>query len=311
MRRSKVWGLGLLPVLCWAVATLCGQSIHSRAFGDPDHPALVFLHGGPGYNSASFESTTAHTLADAGFRVIVYDRRGEGQSEGPADYTFAQSVADLDSLYTIYGLDQAVLLGHSFGGVIATRYAESYPRRVRALVLLSAPVSIPASLRHIVTTARQRFTEAADSSGLARLRMLATVDSSSLLYSSMVLAEAMRGGAYRPARPTAQADSLRARLQADTLLSRYSSASSYPPVLGFYANEPYTTLDEGSRIKAVAERLPVFALYGTEDGLYAPTEIDQLARRLPAGHVRRIEGAAHNVFIDRQDEFIRQLLDWL
>ncbi len=42
-----------------------------------------FLHGDPGYNYASFEISTAPLLAEQGYYVIAYDRRGEGRSTGP------------------------------------------------------------------------------------------------------------------------------------------------------------------------------------------------------------------------------------
>lgn len=54
--------------------------IYSAAYGKASDPAVIFLHGGPGYNSLDFEVTTAQKLADQGFYVIVYDRRGEGRS---------------------------------------------------------------------------------------------------------------------------------------------------------------------------------------------------------------------------------------
>ena len=290
---------------------LVGQEIYRRSFGEMDDPTIIFLHGGPGYNSASFEGTTARTLAEAGFRVVVYDRRGEGRSVGTADYSFAQSVGDLDSLYGVYGIERATLLGHSFGGIIATRFAEAHPERVTAVVLLAAPLSIPRSLQHILTSARQRYAAAGDTIGQQRLEMVASMDTASLMYSSMLLVEATRGGAYRPAVSTPLADTLRSHLRADTVLSRYSGSPDYAPVLGFYANEHYTTLDQTQLVRALAQQLPVYAIYGTEDGLYAPAEVAELEAILPAGHLRRVEGAAHNIFIDQQNEFIQQLAHWL
>ena len=56
------------------------QDIYSKAFGNKKGIPVIFLHGGPGFNCVNFEVTTAQKLADKGFYVIVYDRRGEGRS---------------------------------------------------------------------------------------------------------------------------------------------------------------------------------------------------------------------------------------
>ena len=65
------------------------QEIYSKTFGNPNHEPILFLHGGPGYNCANFEATTAQKLANNGFFVIVYDRRGEGRSKDTnAQFTF-------------------------------------------------------------------------------------------------------------------------------------------------------------------------------------------------------------------------------
>lgn len=79
------------------------QELYMKTFGDNKDEALIFLHGGPGYNSAGFEYTTAQKLAEKNFFVIVYDRRGEGRSQDSnANYTFKESFEDLNAIYTKY-----------------------------------------------------------------------------------------------------------------------------------------------------------------------------------------------------------------
>ncbi|WP_439557279.1 alpha/beta fold hydrolase, partial [Dyadobacter sp.] len=56
------------------------QHLYSRSFGSQSNHPIILLHGGPGSSSVYFEATTAQSLADRGFFVIVYDRRGEGRS---------------------------------------------------------------------------------------------------------------------------------------------------------------------------------------------------------------------------------------
>ena len=68
-----------------------------------------------------FEGTTAQKLAEKGFYVIAYDRRGEGRSADPeAKFTYDEAFQDLNAIYKKYNLKKATLLAHSFGGLVAT-----------------------------------------------------------------------------------------------------------------------------------------------------------------------------------------------
>lgn len=69
----------LLMAMIFIFLSAYSQQLYIKTFGDPHHPAIVFIHGGPRGNSVLFEGTTAQKLADKGFYVIVYDRRGEGR----------------------------------------------------------------------------------------------------------------------------------------------------------------------------------------------------------------------------------------
>ena len=94
--------LFLCLFFCKAIYT---QNLYVKTFGNQKNKAIVFLHGGPGYNCANFEATTAKILADQGYFVIVYDRRGEGRSEDKnAQFTFNESFEDLNFILKKYEL---------------------------------------------------------------------------------------------------------------------------------------------------------------------------------------------------------------
>jgi proline iminopeptidase len=131
-----------ITILVFILATIVAnsQTIYSKAFGNPNHEPVIYLHGGPGYNSIGFEVTTAKKLSENGFYVIVYDRRGEGRSSDKnAKFTFQETFDDLDAIYTEFNLKKATLIGQSFGGVIGTLSAEKYPNKITSLVLVAAP----------------------------------------------------------------------------------------------------------------------------------------------------------------------------
>ena len=74
------------------------------------------------------------------FRVTLYDLRGHGRSEMTRDgYTPHMMAADLRALMDHLGIERAHFLSHSFGGVVALRFACEYPQRVASLMLVGAP----------------------------------------------------------------------------------------------------------------------------------------------------------------------------
>ncbi|WP_425148705.1 alpha/beta fold hydrolase [Deinococcus sp.] len=102
--------------------------------------AFVTLHGGPGMGSRAGDWATFQPLTDQ-YRLISYDQRGNGESQGAEPYSHAQFVADLEVLRTALGLGRMVLLGGSYGGFIALEYALAYPQNLHALVLRDTAAS--------------------------------------------------------------------------------------------------------------------------------------------------------------------------
>ena len=107
-------------------------------FVDAGHgPAVVLIHG-LAESIYSWRYTIA-PLAQAGFRVIVYDNRGFGFSDKPdRGYSNADYIRLLYDLLDSLRIKDAVLVGHSMGGAIAAEAALAKPERVRGLVLVDA-----------------------------------------------------------------------------------------------------------------------------------------------------------------------------
>lgn len=116
-------------------------SLFTRVIGH-GQPVIV-LHGGPDFDHG-YLLPELDQLADA-YRLIYYDQRGRGKSAEqvrPEDVTLASDVDDLDRVRQHFRLDATVLLGHSWGTVLALEYALRYPTRVSHLVLMNpAPAS--------------------------------------------------------------------------------------------------------------------------------------------------------------------------
>jgi pimeloyl-ACP methyl ester carboxylesterase len=94
---------------------------------------MVILHGMRDHALSMGSISTA--FMDE-FRVVVPDLRGHGDSDNPGSYTIVQFIADLRAMVVAKKLDRPVLVAHSLGGHIASKYAAIYPEEVRALVLI-------------------------------------------------------------------------------------------------------------------------------------------------------------------------------
>ncbi len=102
----------------------------------PNGRTAVLLHG-KNFCAATWEATI-RTLAEAGFRVVAPDQIGFCASSKPAHYqfTFQQLADNTRALLASLGIDRAVIVGHSTGGMLAIRYALMHPDAVERLVLV-------------------------------------------------------------------------------------------------------------------------------------------------------------------------------
>ena len=114
--------------------TINGNELAVEVFGDEGAPVLIAHHGAPGLGSRAEPRATFEPFADT-FRVVVFDARGSGESEGDPPFTHEQWVADVEGLRAWIGAERIVMAGGSYGGFIAMEYAIRHPRRVSALVL--------------------------------------------------------------------------------------------------------------------------------------------------------------------------------
>lgn len=288
------------------------QTIYSKSFGNAKHKPIIFLHGGPGYNCANFEATAAQELADNGFYVIIYDRRGEGRSKDPnAKFTFEETFKDIADLYKQYNITTATLMGHSFGGVVATLFAESHPKKVKSLILVGAPVSLQATFKSIIAKTKGIYQEKKDSINLGYLSMLEKMDPASIMYSSYCFRHAMQNGFYTPKNMTEDAKKIYASFKADTALAKQAGNMSFEAPQGFWTNEHYTTIDLTNNLRSLQKQnIPIYGLYGKDDGLYSAQQIEDLQNLIGKDQVEYLDNCSHSVFMDQQRIFINSVKRW-
>ncbi len=122
--------------------------VWTRRMGDNPTARLLFLHGGPGATHEYFEGADDH-LAPAGIEYIYYDQLGSLYSDQPTDpelWDLDRFVDELEQVRTALGLDREnfFLLGHSWGGILATEYALRHGHNLKGLVISNMMASCPA-----------------------------------------------------------------------------------------------------------------------------------------------------------------------
>jgi proline iminopeptidase len=112
--------------------------IYYRTYGSGQ--PLLIINGGPGMNSNGFEQLA--TILSKKYQTIIYDQRGTGKSKLPvldsSTITMKLMLDDMEALRKHFGIKKWSLLGHSFGGIVASYYATRYPQNIERIILSSS-----------------------------------------------------------------------------------------------------------------------------------------------------------------------------
>jgi 3-oxoadipate enol-lactonase len=212
-------------------------------------------------------------------RVIAYDNRGSGRSTvTPGPYTTAQLAADAAGLLDHLDIDRADVFGMSMGGMIAQELALGWPERVRRLVLGCTH----AGVAHAAPQPRES----------ARAFALRTEDWALRMQTLAPFAFAPR-----------VEESLLRRFIAKKSLDVQEPEGYRAQIAAVLAHDAYDRLD---RIAS-----PTLVLTGDQDQVIPGESSEVLADRIPAARLHVIAGAGHLFFIERPDETVAVLTQFL
>ena len=122
---------------------IADRLLHSEAFGEPNNTIVVCLHGGPGADYRYM--LPAKSLVNYGYRVVFYDQVGSGLSQRFNENYYDKKNIDEIYLNELKGVidhyktsndQKVILLGHSWGAIMATAYAARYPEKIHGMVLI-------------------------------------------------------------------------------------------------------------------------------------------------------------------------------
>jgi proline iminopeptidase len=303
--------LTLLITLSTASAseyTVDGMVVNT--FGSTADQAVIFVHGGPGYNSRDFEVTTAEVLANRGFYVVTYDERGQGRSAPveQTEYNYKAYSDDILKIITTLKITKPVIMGHSHGGPISIKFDELNPTIAKAVVLVSGPVNFWETMQSFYHNCSARYTAANQKELLANLNSnfakVATAQkgSSELIEPVATLFQHGLFGCklYSTQNPTEDAK----RLIAIELANPAPMEQNSMP--GFLLNEDYIYRDHFAHVQASKGKF--FGIYGNEDGLFNPESREKIRTAMDEEGKQRfylVPEASHSVYIDQQPTFLK------
>jgi proline iminopeptidase len=112
---------------------------------------VLALHGGPGFTHNYLEALESF-LPDAGIELIYYDQLGCGNSDIPDDtslWTLERYLQEVEEVRAALGLEDFVLYGQSWGGMLSIEYALHFQEHLRGLVISNMTAGMQAYLRRI------------------------------------------------------------------------------------------------------------------------------------------------------------------
>jgi 3-oxoadipate enol-lactonase len=240
---------------------------------------IVLVHGHP-FNRSMWAPQVA-ALADAGWRTMVPDLRGYGDTEAvPGTTTLDVFARDIAALLDHVGVGRIVLGGLSMGGQIVMEFARLFPERLRGIVLAAT------SPQPETEAGKQRRREMA-----ARLRAEG-MDG----YAVEVLPKMLAPRSIRAAPETA------ARVMAMMRSTNPDGAAA--ALLGRAERPPY---------EPVLERLlvPALIVVGDEDAFTTRADADLMHQLLTDSELVWMEGVGHLPNLERPEAFNAALLSWL
>jgi len=148
--RADAWqgGVRMIPI-----TTPRGSfRVWTKRTGNNPKLKVLLLHGGPALTHEYWEVMDSY-LPAAGVEYYYYDQLGSAYSDQPTDTTLweiPRFVDEVEQVRKALGLDEKnfVLMGHSWGGMLAMEYALAHPEHLKGLVISSMMSSIPAYNRY-------------------------------------------------------------------------------------------------------------------------------------------------------------------
>ncbi|HEV8063893.1 MAG TPA: proline iminopeptidase-family hydrolase [Acidimicrobiales bacterium] len=295
-------GIRLVPV-----TTPVGEfKVWTRRFGNNPDLKVLLLHGGPGSTHEYFEPCDSY-LPAAGVEYYYYDQLGSAYSDVPRDeslWEVDRFVDEVEQVRQALGLDanNFVLLGQSWGGILATEYALAHQQHLKGLVIANMMMSVPAYNAY----AEQVLMPAMDQEALAEIKELeAAGDLTNPRYMELLLQQHYVHHVLRL--PVEQWPDSVNRAFVHMNQQIYVSMQG-PSELGISSAAKLVEWDRFDDLKRIA--VPTLVI-GAEHDTMDPAHMRAVAAELPKGRYLHCPDGSHLAIFDDQKVFFTGLVDFL
>jgi pimeloyl-ACP methyl ester carboxylesterase len=142
-RRLVSFALLAAVVLALASPVLHAEPVALKTTELGRGPTLVFVHS-MGLTRSDWLTTARKLLS--GYRVVLVDLPGHGESPMPEPFSFASAGEALDAVLARQNPDSTIVIGHQMGGRVAMAALAAHPERARGLLLVDVPVGTPVQI---------------------------------------------------------------------------------------------------------------------------------------------------------------------
>jgi pimeloyl-ACP methyl ester carboxylesterase len=249
-----------------------------------ERPTMLLLHGGPGFDHSGLADIFA-PLADE-LQLVLIDHRGQGRSDGddPDEWNLGRWIPDIVDLCDALELEQPIILGQSFGGVVALAVAARHPELPSKLVVSSSlarfrpdrafPMFEKLGGPEVREVAERHFRELTEETSDEFLRVCLPF--------------------YNP---TPMPPDVLARVRLKQEVGRH-----------FFRNEGF---EVDLFVELPNIRCPTLVLGGELDPITPVADSEDIAAAIPGAELRIFEGAGHGVFRDRPEEALAVIRDFV
>jgi proline iminopeptidase len=295
-------GVRLIPI-----ETPAGPfKVWTKRVGNNPDLRLLLLHGGPGCTHEYFEACDSY-LPAAGIEYYYYDQLGSTYSDCPDDPTLWEVdrfVDEVEQVRIALGLDRSnfVLLGQSWGGILATEYALRYQQHLRGLVISNMMMSVPAYNAY----AKQVLMPAMDQVALEEIKALeASGDIESPRYMELLLEQHYVHHVLRL--PVDEWPDPCQRAFTHINQQIYVSMQG-PSELGISASAKLAHWDRFDDLVTI--EVPTLVI-GAQHDTMDPDHMRAVAARLPKGRYLHCPDGSHLAIYDDQEVYFAGLIAFL
>lgn len=290
------------PLTTQHLAVGDGHEIYLETIGTPGGIPAVYLHGGPG---SGCQPDHRRLFDPQRFHAALFDQRGAGRSQPRGlreANTLPHLINDMETIRSLLGFEQWMVIGGSWGATLALAYAQAHPERVSGIVLRATFLGTRAELDDAFRKSLPRYFPGLNDDFLSLLppderntpleaywrRLL---DPDPLVYGPAARAW------YGTESTLSEHAPGRTRLDLDALASSKRPLPSTPRMEAHYFQNdcfmaPGQLLANASRL----ENIPGIIVQGRYDFLCPPSTSHALAAVWPGAEIRMIEGAGHSLY---------------